>query len=103
MEKVSTPATAPKQMQSVPSLGLLRGLLSKQKRAQEDLMNYVKGNLKPGLQVIYHRMGESASFSARVVEVTGVPARIRVLVEKINTGRRIGIALEDITGIVQEN
>jgi hypothetical protein len=90
-------------MQSVPSLALLRGLMAKQKRANEDLMNYVKDNLKPGLQVIYRRMGESASFSARVVEVTGVPARIRVLVEKINTGKRIGIALEDITGIVQED
>ena len=97
----TTPAPAPR-MQSVPSLQVLRGLLSKQKRAQEDLMNYVKGNMKPGLQVIYHKMGESASFQARIVEVLGIPGRVRLTVEKVNTGKRLGIALEDITGIVQE-
>lgn len=96
------PPPGPPQMQSVPSLHLLRGLLSKQKRAQEDLMNYVKGNMKPGLQVVYRKLGESTSFQARVVEVLGVPGRVRLIVEKVNTGKRLGISLEDITGIVQE-
>lgn len=92
----------PSKMQSAPSLVVLRGLMAREKRAKEDLMNYVRGNMKPGLQILFRKFGETAAYSARIVEVTGVPGRVRLLVEKVNTGKRLGIALEDITGIVQE-
>lgn len=100
---MSNPPPIPRSLLSPPTLYTLRNCLAVEKRSKESTWNLARSMLKAGTRITYKKVGESATHLADVVEVTGVPGRIRVLVEKVSNAKRLGIALEDITGIVQEN
>lgn len=85
-----------------PSLSVLRQLFKRRALLDQDIYNVSKAMLVPGVQLMYHRNGEPASHSGRVVEVTGEPGKVRVFVEKMNSKKRVYINLNEITGIVQE-
>ena len=87
-------------MTSVLSLSTLRSVIRRAWQAEQDLHNVARAMLQPGVMVMYRKSGETV-YSARVVEVTGTPGRTRVLVEK-SGGKRLGISLTEITGLVQE-
>lgn len=85
-----------------PSLSVLRGLIKRRAQLDQDLYNVAKSMLAPGVQLIFHRKGQPASHTAHVIDVTGDPGHVRVIVEKVNTNKRVGIGIDEITGIVQE-
>ncbi len=93
----------PPSLQSPPSISTLRGLFKRRFALDQDIYNVAKAMLVPGVQLIYHRNAEPASHSARVIEVTGEPGKVRLLVEKMNSKKRVYINLNEITGIVQES
>jgi hypothetical protein len=74
--------------------------MAREKLAKENTFNVARNLLKPNTRVTYKRSGREGV--ARVLDVTGVPGRIRVCVERVTTLKKIDLQLEDITGIVQE-
>ncbi len=96
----SLPPT-PRSLQTPPSLTTLLVLMSKAKRADEDVHNVAKTLFKPDTKIMFKRSGKA--HLARVLDVTGVPGRTFISIEKISSMKRFNIRLEDIIGIVQEN
>lgn len=79
---------------------VLRELLKRRQRLDQDIWNVAKSMLVAGLKVQYTL--SDREYFGRVIEMVGVPSALRVRVENLTTLKRRDIALADITGIVSE-